>query len=219
MAIDDKDIKKLWGLSAGRCSFPGCGDECLRFIDSADPTIIGEMAHIIARKPAGPRGVDNGGEDDYENLILLCPTHHRLIDKTPEGPYPIQMLRQWKRDHETQVQRALIGPVFKDLPSLCARVKILLIENHQLWKTFGPESEVARTNPTGNAADLWLLRKLDKIVPNNRRIIGLVTTNSGLFSPKDYESCCRFIEHAEGFEANCYRPIESVPGSHWILRR
>lgn len=27
MSISEKDVKKLWGLSAGRCAFPGCGIE------------------------------------------------------------------------------------------------------------------------------------------------------------------------------------------------
>lgn len=71
MSISEKDIKKLWGLAAGRCSYPGCDENCLPFLDYDDPTIIGEMAHVIAKKPKGPRGQSDGGSDNYENLILL----------------------------------------------------------------------------------------------------------------------------------------------------
>ncbi len=84
MPISEQDIKKLWGLAAGRCSKPGCGDDCVKFF-GADPTIIGEMAHVIARQPKGRRGVPGGGSNSYDNLILLCPTHHTEIDKAPEG--------------------------------------------------------------------------------------------------------------------------------------
>lgn len=50
MAISNTDLKKLWGLSAGRCSKPGCNEECIKFLDPNYPTIIGEMAHVIAKK-------------------------------------------------------------------------------------------------------------------------------------------------------------------------
>lgn len=69
MSVSTKDLKKLWGMAAGRCSKPGCAVECIRFLDAGDPTVIGEMAHIIANKPDGPRGQPEGGEDTYENLI------------------------------------------------------------------------------------------------------------------------------------------------------
>lgn len=49
MSISDKDIRKLWGLAAGKCSFPSCGVDCIPFLNAENPTIIGEMAHIIAK--------------------------------------------------------------------------------------------------------------------------------------------------------------------------
>ena len=77
MTISSKDIKKLWGLAAGRCSCPGCSEACIKFFRDGDPTVIGEMAHVVAKKPGGPRGVVSGGDDTYENLVLLCPTQDR----------------------------------------------------------------------------------------------------------------------------------------------
>lgn len=41
---------------------------------------IGEIAHIIGSSEYGPRGDGNFPEDkldDYENLILLCPSCHK----------------------------------------------------------------------------------------------------------------------------------------------
>ena len=86
MSIKDKDVKTLWGLSAGRCSRPGCDEPCIRFLTD-DPTVIGEMAHVIAKSPDGPRGVSDGGSDTYQNLILLCPTHHTEVDKAAPGTF------------------------------------------------------------------------------------------------------------------------------------
>ena len=36
------------------------------------------------------------------NLIVLCPTHHTLVDSQPET-YPTDLLREWKQTHETAV--------------------------------------------------------------------------------------------------------------------
>jgi hypothetical protein len=71
MAVSEKDIKILWGLAAGRCSRPDYTQECIRILDSADPTVIGEMAHVIAKKPDGPRGQVGGGESTGRCAIKL----------------------------------------------------------------------------------------------------------------------------------------------------
>ena len=114
MAISEKDLKRLWGLSGGRCAYPACNCDCLPFLGETDPTVIGEMAHVIAKKPSGPRGDGTGGDDTYENLVLLCPTHHTLVDKAPDGKYTVEMLHHWKAKHEESVSRALAAPVFGD---------------------------------------------------------------------------------------------------------
>ncbi len=44
----------------GKCEIPGCGfDDVL------------EIHHIISKK--------NGGSDDIENLLVLCPNHHTML--------------------------------------------------------------------------------------------------------------------------------------------
>jgi hypothetical protein len=211
MGLSEQDIKKLWGLAAGRCSRPGCEQECIRFLNSDIPTVIGEMAHVIAKQPAGPRGRPEGGEDTYENVILLCPTHHTEIDKAPEGAFPVALLHEWKRSHEERVRTSFLSPRHADRPSLGSAIKRLLIENKAAWQQYGPESPEAKRNPVSNLAELWQLRKLDTIVPNNRRIINLLAQNRELVDIDDYLHCVEFIEHAEGFELNCYTRTEGIP--------
>src|SRR3546814_14625787 len=42
--------------------------------------------------------------DDYRNLILLCPTHHTLIDrKENEAAYPVELLLEMKAAHEARI--------------------------------------------------------------------------------------------------------------------
>jgi hypothetical protein len=211
MAIAESDIKRLWGKAAGRCSYPSCGVDCLPFLDLSDPTVIGEMAHVIARSTRGPRGKRVAGSNSYSNLILLCPTHHTLTDKAPTSKFPAKTLLQWKANHEARVESSLRSPLFPDRPSLAAFVRTRLTENRVCWQTYGPESEAAKKNPLSTAAYLWPFRKLAIIVPNNQRIVCAIHTNAELFASDEYEIACRFVEHAEGFERNCTHPTENVP--------
>lgn len=104
----EKDIKILWGLAAARCAFPACLKQLVLEKTNADPTVtIGEMAHIIAHSPdvTAPRADANFNaalRDAYENLILLCDTHHSQVDKQP-NTYTANDLRKWKVDHERWV--------------------------------------------------------------------------------------------------------------------
>lgn len=211
MTISDTDIKKLWGLAAGRCSRPGCEEECIKFLDKSDPMIIGEMAHVIARKPDGPRGQTTGGDDTYENLILLCPTHHTEIDKAPAGVYTAEMIHRWKQTHEDRVRTSFNSSRFPNQRSLSVAIKRLLIENKAAWQEYGPESFEAKNNPMSNLVEVWELRKLDTLVPNNCRIRQMIEQNRELIDIADYPIFIAFIEHSKGFERNCYIRTEGVP--------
>src|SRR6476620_1063222 len=102
------------------------------------------MAHIIARQPRGRRGVPGGGSNAYENLILLCPTHHTEIDKAPEGIFPIALLHERKDAHERRVREALEAKFYAGRADLFQDIGFLLADNYQIWKAYGPESEEAQ---------------------------------------------------------------------------
>jgi hypothetical protein len=68
-------------------------------------TTVGEIAHIVAKVENGPRGRDPlvpERRDDYDNLILLCPTHHKVIDDN-EDNWPVERLKEMKANHEAWV--------------------------------------------------------------------------------------------------------------------
>lgn len=211
MNISDKDLKKLWGLAAGICSRPGCGQDCIVFVDANDPTVIGEMAHVIAQSPTGPRGKPGGGPDTYENLVLLCPSDHRLVDKAPPGQFTEAVLHRWKEEHEAWVRERLRTPHYRDKKELANALLRLLKQNHGVWKTYGPESDIAQANPVSNAAGIWTLRKLSTIIPNNRRIAAALEAHGGYFTADEYDTVVEFLEHAAGFEASAYERRDSVP--------
>lgn len=114
MSIGVVDRKRLWTLSGNRCAFPGCEQSLV----GAPPgggeqhTIVGEEAHIRSSQEKGPRydaGFPSASLDSYENLLLLCPTHHTLIDSQSGAGWTVQALIDMKAVHETQVE-ARRGP-------------------------------------------------------------------------------------------------------------
>lgn len=165
---------------------------------------------MIAQSPVGPRGKDVAVDDSYANLILLCPTHHTEIDKAPEGVYTVALLQTWKSEHENEVANSLKSPHFDSKKLFADYVDRLLIENKSCWSQYGPESAEANENPLSNLSQIWQLRKLALVVPNNRRIINAIRMNWSIIERPDAAIFSRFIEHAEGFERNCYYRTEGV---------
>jgi HNH endonuclease len=95
----DTTIKRLFARSSNHCAYP----RCMVKIVQGD-TVVGEICHIRAAKPDGPRHDPNQSPSDrhgYENLILLCANHHKVIDDDPEA-YTVERLLKMKADHENQ---------------------------------------------------------------------------------------------------------------------
>ena len=110
MGISIKTRKMIWGRSANRCNFPECRRELVMdATETDDASIVGEECHIVAREKNGPRGIsdlDEEQRDKYNNLLLLCSVHHKLIDDQPIT-YPIEKLLQMKINHEEWVRSSL----------------------------------------------------------------------------------------------------------------
>jgi hypothetical protein len=213
MNISELDLKKLWGKAAGRCSSPGCSNNCISYFEKSGDKILGEMAHVIPQSSDGPRGTAGvEGPDTYENLILLCPYHHTMVDKAPKD-FPAKLLHEWKCQHELRIEQSLAGPQFTDAKALFAFTEKLLIENHAIHQKFGPESAAATANPLSEGSVLWSLRKCDTILPNNRKIINSFERNHDYLSAEQWKIFVDFREHALALERNCYRRMdrESVP--------
>ena len=131
MTISVADNKLLWGRAAGICSNPTCRHDLTIMLEDGSLN-VGEMAHIIARSEGGARGETKGGSDKYTNLILLCPTCHRMIDKAPSGQYPVEMLLDWKVEHEAKIRAKGSAIGFKNLAELKRAVSRKLAENKHL---------------------------------------------------------------------------------------
>lgn len=95
-----KTVKRLFAVSGNRCAFPGCES----LLVEISGTVTGEIAHIRAASPNGPRydpAQSNEDRHSFSNLMLLCGRHHTIID-TEVDEYTVSILEKMKREHETK---------------------------------------------------------------------------------------------------------------------
>jgi hypothetical protein len=112
MALSIKTNRMLWGRAASRCSIPECRrDLVVDSLDTDDPSLVGEAAHIVAEEVDGPRGQSDLPLDQrnkYANLILLCNVHHKQVDDQVNH-FTVDRLISIKSDHELWVRTTLSG--------------------------------------------------------------------------------------------------------------
>jgi len=112
MPIPTKDLRLLYQRSGNRCAFDGCGD--LLTADAAGPdgpAVLGHVAHIVGQSRLGPRGEEELPEperDQYDNLVLLCAKHHKVVD-SQSATYTSSRLHAMKQQHEERVEALLDG--------------------------------------------------------------------------------------------------------------
>lgn len=124
MGITDKTRKILWGRSGNRCAF--CRQELVvNSTDKDDAAVVGDECHIVSPRNLGPRHRPDLPPDSLdlaENLILLCRTHHKMVDDQMET-YTIEVLGTLKTNHERWVSAALNSGPQKLDPVRVVRVK------------------------------------------------------------------------------------------------
>ena len=125
MAISAKNTKILWAAAAGKCAFPNCEEKlCIDQAGKFAPYTIGEMAHIKGEHSGSNRHDPDQDPDErnaYLNLILLCPTHHTLIDqKENEDTYGVDRLLEMKARHEASISDRLNNPKFENKYAVAA---------------------------------------------------------------------------------------------------
>jgi hypothetical protein len=115
MPLSIRDRKILWARSGNLCAFPGCTQALVETAaEAGEHVVVGEEAHVQARSRDGPRGGPlEAGTDEYSNVILFCPTHHRIVD-AQSSHYTVEMLRAFKTAHEARVRAELQSRVQVD---------------------------------------------------------------------------------------------------------
>lgn len=106
-SITDKNKYLLWVKSGGRCQYRGCNCSLTQDILTKRNFNQAYIAHIVADVPGGPRGDAVRSpllKDDITNLMLLCDTHHRLIDRADVAGHPEKLLLEMKKEHENRIE-------------------------------------------------------------------------------------------------------------------
>jgi hypothetical protein len=102
----------LFVRAGGRCEFDGCNRYLMEHHLTLADGNFGEMAHIVAFRTDGPRGQGPrpAAINSVDNLMLLCPHCHKLIDDNP-GDYSRQALKEYKASHEGRIRHVTdLGP-------------------------------------------------------------------------------------------------------------
>lgn len=92
-------VKRLFARSGNLCAFPKCKAPIV-----VDDTTLGEVCHICGLQPGSARHRKEQTDEErnsYENLILLCPNHHTVVDDDPES-YSVERLQKMKQEHESR---------------------------------------------------------------------------------------------------------------------
>ena len=95
-------IKRLYSHSGNECAFPNCKE---KFFGN-DNTNLSNIGHIEGAEPNSARYNPTSNDEyrrSYENLILLCPNHHKIVDDNPQT-YPVENLRVMKNEHEEDIK-------------------------------------------------------------------------------------------------------------------
>lgn len=91
-------IKRLFAASCNKCAYPNCS---LPIVEESG-TVTGIICHIKARSRGGPRYDRNQSDAErhsFDNLILMCSRHSKLIDSEPNR-FTVELLKDIKELHE-----------------------------------------------------------------------------------------------------------------------
>ena len=109
--IPIKEHLKLWVKAGASCEFRGCSEYLYKDGLTLREANYADVAHIVAASKNGPRGdfpLPLSDRNKCDNLFLACKKHHKLIDsKEHENEYPVELLRQFKNEHEERVRRVI----------------------------------------------------------------------------------------------------------------
>lgn len=92
-------IKRLFAASGNKCAFPRCTTP---LVDKMSGKVTGRICHINASNQRGPRYDPDQTDEErhgFDNLILMCPIHHDVVDSDVES-YTVERLRRIKATHE-----------------------------------------------------------------------------------------------------------------------
>lgn len=122
--IQDTTRRRLYANSGNICAMYNC-DEELIYANSAN---LSEICHIEAVNEDGARYNANSSNEEvnsYDNLLLLCPTCHKIVDsKQNEHLYTVDYMKRMKNVHENRVREAILEKPAFDMPVFIRNIDV-----------------------------------------------------------------------------------------------
>jgi hypothetical protein len=192
----------LYAYSAGFCQKPECNRNIFIEVSSGKYASVGEMAHIVAAAASGPRSDPTTGDQrltSLDNLILLCPICHLIVDKCPEK-FPVEVIMGWKQRHDSRRRMLFAVGTHDSRAALRNELEGYLDHNRVIHHMYGPESEAAE-DPMSDAVDMWRSEIQKSLIPNNRKILELLDSHRHLLTDEEKSVVAEFRVHVDAFEA------------------
>ena len=192
---------RLFSDSAGHCQRPDCLQPLFPNEMGGDKHIA-EMAHVIPHGESGPRHEERPAGafevDSFENLILLCPTCHTIIDKDPDG-YSRTTLIGWKRSHLVALAFRQGIRTYDERSQVRSAITVSMAENRAIWREFAPADGLScEYDPESELAKTWEQRVRGVILPNHFRIQAIIKANLNHMTDAELEIFARYQEHVRG---------------------
>ena len=192
---------RLFSEAAGHCQ----RSDCLQPLFPAEmggDKHIAEMAHVIPHGEMGPRHEERpAGEfeaDSFENLILLCPTCHTIIDKDPAG-YSRGTLLEWKNNHLAALANKQGIRAYDERDQVRDAVVSAMAENKAIWKEFAPsDGSSFEYDPESETAKTWMQRMRGVILPNHFRTQAIIKANLHHMTETERQTFAQYQEHVRG---------------------
>ena len=115
-----------------------------------------------------------GNDNSFENLIILCPNCHSLVDQQPADEVQSR-LRQWKTDRNREI-RARFSVRCASFSDLAQAVTPLLRRNRQIFVSYGPNADHAEAS---DRHELWEFFE-NELIANNERLVVMLSQNKEL---------------------------------------
>jgi hypothetical protein len=192
---------QLFADSGGYCQKPGCTRPLFLELP-ANRIHIAEIAHIIAAADRGPRAnsaLTQEQRGHYDNLLLLCPTCHTIVDKAPDT-YPDALVSQWKRDHKERLAQVFGVTRCNSRFALRKTIAPILAANKTIFDAYGPSLDHTY-NPESDGPGIWRRKVLTSIIPNNRRLAAILDANRELLGARELALLEDFRQHVDDLTA------------------
>lgn len=196
---------RLFAESAGHCQNPICLQPLFPVKMGGDKHIA-EMAHVIPHGEKGPRHEERPPSeefetDSFENLMLLCPTCHTIVDKDPNS-YSRSTLIEWKSKHLAALAHRQGVRCYDERSEVSGAVSVIMAENQAIWNEYAPVDGMCfEYNPESDCAKTWEHRMRAVVIPNHFRIEAIIKKNKRHMMNDEPEIFARYQEHVRGLVA------------------